>query len=173
MAKKEIKSIVKLQIPAGQATPAPPIGPALSQHAIDIKGFCDQFNERTKEGHGVITPVVLTVYEDRSFDFITKTPPVSELIRRELKLKRGSGKPNLEKVGRLSEEQLTRIAETKLPDLTTDDIEKAKKIIRGTARQMGVEWAGQAKKQTPAENAAKDKDQEKGPDSQENSAPAE
>lgn len=143
---KEIKAVVKLQIPAGQATPAPPIGPALSQHGIDIKGFCDQVNEKTQEGHGVITPVVLTIYEDRSFSFVTKTPPVSELIRRELKIKRGSGQPNLEKVGTLTEEQLTRIAEIKLPDLNTDDIEKAKDIIRGTAKQMGIEW----KKQSPA-----------------------
>ncbi len=136
---KEIKAKVKLQIPAGSASPAPPIGPALSQHGIDIKGFCDQFNEKTKEGRGVITPVVLTIYEDRSFDFITKTPPVSELIRRELNIKRGSGRPNLDKVGKLKDDQLTRIAEAKMTDLNTDDIEKAKKIIKGTARQMGIE----------------------------------
>lgn len=136
---KIVKAKVKLQIPAGSATPAPPIGPALSQHGIDIKGFCDQFNEKTREAHGVITPVVLTIYEDRTFDFITKTPPVSELIRRELGIKRGSGRPNLDKVGKLNDAQLTRIAEAKLADLNTDDIEKAKLIIKGTARQMGIE----------------------------------
>jgi large subunit ribosomal protein L11 len=138
---KEIKSKVKLQIPAGSASPAPPIGPALSQHGIDIKGFCDQFNEKTKDGHGVLTPVVLTVYVDRSFDFITKTPPVSELIRRELGIKRGSGRPNLDKVGKINDAQLTKIAEAKMVDLNTDDIEKAKLIIKGTARQMGIESA--------------------------------
>ena len=137
---KEVKSIVKITIPAGSANPAPPIGPALSQHGIDIKAFCDEFNEKTQEGHGILTPVVLTVYEDRSFDFITKTPPVSELIRRELNIKKGSGRPNLDKVGKLSDEQLTRIAEKKMEDLNTDDIEKAKESIKGTARQMGIEW---------------------------------
>lgn len=136
---KEIKAKVKLQIPAGSASPAPPIGPALSQHGIDIKGFCDQFNEKTKDGHGILTPVVLTIYVDRTFDFITKTPPVSELIRRELNIKKGSGTPNLDKVGKLSEEQLERIAQAKMADLNTDDIEQAKKSIKGTARQMGVE----------------------------------
>ncbi len=137
---KEIKAVVKIQIPAGQATPAPPIGPVLSQHGIDIKSFCDQFNEKTQEGHGVVTPVVLTVYEDRSFTFITKTPPVGELIRRELNIKKGSATPNIDKVGKLSDAQLTKIAELKMPDLNTDDIEKAKEIIKGTARQMGIEW---------------------------------
>lgn len=136
---KEIKAKVKLQIPAGSASPAPPIGPALSQHGIDIKGFCDQFNEKTQEGHGVITPVVLTIYVDRSFDFITKTPPVSELIRRELGIKKGSGRPNLDKVGKLTDAQLTKIAEAKMVDLNSDDLEKAKQIIKGTARQMGIE----------------------------------
>lgn len=138
---KEIKTVVKLQIPAGSATMGPPIGPTLSQHGIDIRSFCEQFNEKTKDGQGVITPVVLTIYEDRSFNFITKTPPVSELIRKELKIKAGSAHPNLEKVGRLSNDQLTRIAETKMPDLNTSDIEKAKLIVKGTARQMGIEWA--------------------------------
>lgn len=137
---KEIKSVVKIHIPAGQASPAPPIGPVLSQHGIDIKAFCDQFNEKTQEGHGVVTPVVLTIYEDRSFEFITKTPPVGELIRKELGIKKGSSTPNLDKVGKLSDAQLTKIAETKMPDLNTNDIEKAKAIVRGTARQMGIEW---------------------------------
>ncbi len=138
MAKKT-KAIVKLQIAAGNATPAPPIGPALSQHGIDIKGFCDKFNEATKENRGVITPVVLTIYEDRSFDFITKQPPVAELIRREINIKKGSGKPNLQKVGKLNDAQLTKIAEAKMQDFNTDNIESAKKMIAGTAKQMGVE----------------------------------
>ncbi len=137
---KEIKAVVKLQIAAGKATPAPPIGPALSQHGIDIKRFCDEFNEKTKDGKGVITPVVLTIYVDRSFDFITKQPPMSELIRRELGIKKGSGKPNLQKVGKLTDAQLTKIAEAKMVDLNTTDIDKAKKTIKGTARQMGVEY---------------------------------
>ncbi|MBN1618268.1 50S ribosomal protein L11 [Candidatus Dojkabacteria bacterium] len=137
---KEVKIKLKLQIAAGQATPAPPIGPVLAPHGIDLKAFCDQFNEKTKEAQGIITPVVLTVYEDRSFDFVTKTPPVGELIRRELKLKKGSDRPNLNKVGKLTEEQISKIAEVKMPDLNTTDLEKAKEIIKGTARQMGIEY---------------------------------
>ncbi|MBN2101133.1 50S ribosomal protein L11 [Candidatus Dojkabacteria bacterium] len=137
---KEIMRKVKLQIPAGQASPAPPIGPTLSPLGIDVKAFCDQFNDKTKEGQGVVTPVLLTIYEDRSFEFITRTPPVGELIRRELKIKKGSDRPNLDKVGKLSDEQLTKIAEIKMPDLNTTDIEKAKEIIKGTAKQMGIEY---------------------------------
>ena len=137
---KEVKAVVKIRIPAGQASPAPPIGPALSQHGIDLKAFCDEFNEKTQDGRGVLTPIILTIYEDRSFDFETKTPPVSELIRRELNIKRGSGRPNLDKVGKLSDEQLTKIAEAKMEDLNTADIETAKEIIKGTAKQMGIEW---------------------------------
>lgn len=137
---KEIKAVVKIRIPAGQASPAPPIGPALSQHGIDLKAFCDEFNEKTQDGRGVLTPILLTIYEDRSFSFETKTPPVSELIRRELNIKRGSGRPNLDKVGRLSDEQLTKIAEAKMEDLNTADIDTAKEIIKGTAKQMGIEW---------------------------------
>ncbi len=136
---KEIKATVKLVIPAGQATPAPPIGPTLSQFGINMGEFCNQFNEKTKENQGILTPVVLTVFKDSSFTFITKTPPTSELIRRELKIKKGSGEPNLTKVGKLSDEQLTKIAEIKLVDLNTNDIEQAKKIIAGTAKQMGIE----------------------------------
>lgn len=139
MAKKT-KAIVKLQIAAGSATPAPPIGPALSQHGIDIKAFCDRFNEATKEGRGTITPVILTIYEDRTFDFITKQPPVAELIRKELGIKKGSGKPNLEKVGKLTDEQITKIAVSKMKDFNTDNIDSAKQMIKGTARQMGVEY---------------------------------
>lgn len=139
MAKKEIKAIIKITIPAGQATAAPPIGPTLAPYGIATQDFCAQFNEKTKEGQGILTPVVLTIYEDRTFDFILKTPPTSELIRRELKIKKGSGQPNLKKVGKLTKEQIKRIFETKQPDLNTKDLEQATKIIEGTAKQMGVE----------------------------------
>jgi len=137
---KEVAAVVKIQINAGSASPGPPIGPILSPHGIDLKGFCDQFNEKTQEDQGVLTPVVLTIYEDRSFDFITKTPPVGELIRRELNLKKGSSEPNVDKVGKLTDAQLEKIAEVKMPDLNTEDMEKAKEIIKGTARQMGIEY---------------------------------
>jgi len=136
---KEIKVIIKITIPAGKATAAPPIGPTLAPYGIATQDFCSQFNEKTKDGQGILTPVVLTIYEDRSFTFILKTPPTSELIRRELKIKKGSGEPNLEKVGTLTKEQIKRIFEIKKPDLNTNDLEKATKIIEGTARQMGVE----------------------------------
>ena len=136
---KEIKKIIKITIPAGQATPAPPIGPTLAPYGISTQEFCMQFNEKTKEGNGILTPVIITIYEDRSFDFITKTPPTSELIRREMKIKKGSARPNLDKVGKLSKEQIQRIVEIKMPDLNTSDPEQAAKIVTGTARQMGVE----------------------------------
>ncbi|HOV29513.1 MAG TPA: 50S ribosomal protein L11 [Candidatus Dojkabacteria bacterium] len=136
---KEIKKIIKITIPAGMATMAPPIGPTLAPYGINTQDFCAQFNEKTKENGGILTPVVLTIYEDRSFDFILKTPPTSELIRRELKIKKGSGKPNLEKVGKISKEQIAKIAEIKMPDLNTSDPKQAAKIIAGTAKQMGVE----------------------------------
>ena len=136
---KEIKAVIKLVIAAGQASPAPPIGPTLSQYGINMGEFCNQFNEKTREANGILTPVVLTIYKDSTFSFITKTPPTSELIRRELKIKKGSGVPNLEKVGKLSNEQLEKIAEIKMEDLNTTDMEQAKKIIAGTAKQMGVE----------------------------------
>ncbi len=136
---KEIKKIIKITIPAGQATPAPPIGPTLAPYGISTQEFCTQFNEKTREGNGILTPVIITIYEDRSFDFITKTPPTSELIRRELKIKKGSARPNLDKVGKLSKEQLQKIVEVKMPDLNTSDPDQAAKIIAGTARQMGIE----------------------------------
>ncbi len=136
---KPIKAIIKITIPAGQATPAPPIGPTLAPYGISTQEFCSQFNERTKEGQGILTPVVITIYDDRSFDFITKTPPTSELIRRELKIKKGSERPNLEKVGKLTKEQIQKIVEIKMPDLNTTDPEQAAKIIAGTAKQMGIE----------------------------------
>ncbi len=136
---KEVKAEIKLVIAAGQASPAPPIGPTLSQYGINMGEFCNQFNEKTKEGNGVLTPVILTIYKDSTFSFITKTPPTSELIRKELKIKKGSGEPNLNKVGKLTNEQLTKIAEIKMEDLNTTDIEKAKKTVAGTAKQMGIE----------------------------------
>ncbi len=138
MAKK-ILTIIKLQIPAGQANPAPPVGPALGQHGLQIQDFCTQFNEASKDRMGDIVPVEITVYEDRSFDFIMKTPPAAELIKKYAKIKKGSGKALVDKVGTLTQDQLKEIAEIKMPDLNTNDIEQAKKIIAGTAHQMGVE----------------------------------
>lgn len=138
MAKK-ILTIIKLQIPGGQANPAPPIGPALGQHGLQIQDFCNKFNDVTKNKMGDIIPVEITVFEDRNFTFITKTPPAAELIKKTIKLKKGSGKPLSDKVGTLSKAQLKEIAEIKLPDLNTDNVEQAMKIIAGTARQMGVE----------------------------------
>ena len=136
---KPIKAIIKITIPAGQAKPAPPIGATLAPYGISTQEFCSQFNERTREGQGILTPVVITIYDDRSFDFITKTPPTSELIRRELKIKKGSERPNLNKVGKLTKEQIQKIVEIKMPDLNTTDPEQAAKIIAGTAKQMGIE----------------------------------
>jgi len=135
---KPIKTKIKLQIPAGKATPAPPIGPALGQHGLPIQDFCNQFNERTKDKMGDIIPVEITVYEDRTFDFITKTPPASELIKKSIRLGKGSKEPHKTKVGELTDEQLTQIAELKMTDLNANDVEAAKKIIAGTARSMGV-----------------------------------
>ena len=137
MAQK-ITGYIKLQIPAGKATPAPPVGPALGQKGVNIMAFTKEFNERTKGQIGMIIPVVITVYADRSFSFITKTPPAAHLIKKELNLKSGSAKPQADKVGQLSQEQLTKIAEIKMPDLNANDIDAAKKIIAGTARSMGV-----------------------------------
>jgi large subunit ribosomal protein L11 len=136
---KPVKAVIKITIPAGQATPAPPIGPTLAPYGISTQEFCSQFNEKTREENGILTPVIITIYEDRSFDFITKTPPTSELIRRELKIKKGSSKPNLEKVGKLSKEQIEKIVEIKMPDLNTSDSDQAAKIVAGTAKQMGID----------------------------------
>lgn len=136
---KPVKVIIKITIPAGQATPAPPIGPTLAPYGISTQEFCAQFNEKTREGAGILTPAVITIYDDRSFDFYTKTPPTSELIRRELKIKKGSARPNLEKVGKLSKEQIKKIVEIKMPDLNTSDPDQAAKIVAGTAKQMGIE----------------------------------
>jgi large subunit ribosomal protein L11 len=138
MAKKLITQI-KLQIPAGQATPAPPVGPALGQHGLQIQAFCIQFNDATKDRMGDTVPVVINVYDDRTFDFITKTPPASELVKKAAKLKSGSKKANSEKVGSITTEQLREIATVKMQDLNTTDVEAAMRTIAGTARQMGVE----------------------------------
>ncbi|MCM8818624.1 MAG: 50S ribosomal protein L11 [Candidatus Omnitrophica bacterium] len=136
---KKVKAVVKLQIPAGQATPAPPVGPALGQHGVNIMEFCKQFNNLTKGKEGTTIPVVLTIYEDRSFKFITKTPPTSELIKKAVKIVKGSSTPNREKVGRITKKQIEEIAKIKLPDLNTNDIKKAIKIVEGSCRSMGIE----------------------------------
>lgn len=138
MAKK-IKTKIKLQIAGGQANPAPPVGPALGQHGLNIAEFCKSFNDKTKDKMGDIIPVEITVYEDRSYDFILKTPPAAELLKKAAGIKKGSGKPLTEKVGKITQAQLEEIAKVKLPDLNANDLEAAKKIIAGTARQMGVE----------------------------------
>ena len=138
MAEKKVVHFIKLQIPAGAANPAPPIGPALGAAQVNIMQFCQAFNAQTADKKGDIIPVEISVYEDRSFTFICKTPPAAELIKKALKLKSGSAVPQRDKVGRLSQEQLTEIAELKMPDLNANDIEAAKKIIAGTARSMGV-----------------------------------
>ena len=137
-AKKKVTHFIKLQIPAGQANPAPPVGPALGAAQVNIMQFCQQFNAATSDKKGDIIPVEISVYEDRTFDFVTKTPPAAQLIKKELGLKSGSGVPQRDKVGQLTQEQLTQIAETKMPDLNANDLDAAKKIIAGTARSMGV-----------------------------------
>jgi large subunit ribosomal protein L11 len=139
MAKKVVK-VIKLQIPAGQANPAPPVGPALGQHGVNIMEFCKAFNAQTQGPNaGRITPVEISVYEDRSFTFITKTPPAAVLSKEARNLQSGSSEPNRSKVGTLTEDQLRQIAETKLPDLNANDVEAAMNVIAGTARSMGVE----------------------------------
>lgn len=140
MAKK-IKAIVKLQAPGGQATPAKGIGPALGPHGASSADFCKQFNERTKSQQGMILPAVITIYQDRSFTFIVKTPPAAILIKKELGLEKGSSVPHKEKVGKITKEQLKKIAEIKMSDLNANDLDAAMKIVAGTARSMGVEIA--------------------------------
>ena len=137
MAKK-VTAFIKLQVPAAKATPAPPIGPALGQHGVNIPGFCKEFNERTAKQAGLIIPVVITVYSDRSFTFITKTPPAAVLIKKALNLSKASGVPNKEKVGQLTKEQVRQIAEMKMPDLNAASIEAAMSMVKGTARSMGI-----------------------------------
>jgi len=138
MAKK-IKIILKLNLAAGEATPAPPVGPALGQHGVPIMEFIKEYNARTAKMKGQIIPAVITVYEDRSFTFITKLPPVAALIKKKLSLEKGSGKPNTEKVGKLTQAQLAEIAKEKMADLNANNVEAAKKIIAGTARSMGID----------------------------------
>lgn len=137
MAKKVV-AIIKLAIPAGKANPAPPIGPALGQHGVNIMMFCKEYNARTSDQVGMIVPVEISVYEDRSFTFILKTPPASVLIQKAAGIERGSGEPNRKKVGSITRDQLRDIAQTKLPDLNANDIDAAMKIVEGTARNMGV-----------------------------------
>jgi large subunit ribosomal protein L11 len=139
MAKKKVLAVVKLQIRAGQATPAPPVGTALGQHGVNIMEFCRQYNEQTQPFNGQVIPAELTIYEDRSFSFITKQPPAAELIKQAAGLDKGSGEPNRNKVATLTPDQIRTIAEQKMADLNANDVEQAMKIISGTARSMGVE----------------------------------
>ncbi|MGH2812390.1 MAG: 50S ribosomal protein L11 [Actinomycetota bacterium] len=139
--RKKVVQVLKLQIPAGQATPAPPVGPALGQAGINIMEFCKQYNAATQQQTGTIVPVEITVYEDRSFAFVTKTPPAAVLLRQKAGVEKGSSEPNRDKVGRVSRQQVREIAETKMPDLNANDVEAAMKIVEGTARSMGIEVA--------------------------------
>jgi large subunit ribosomal protein L11 len=141
MAKKVV-AMIKVQCPAGQANPSPPVGPALGQHGVNIMEFCKAFNARTQEQQGLIIPALITVYADRSFTFITKTPPAAVLLKRAAKLAKGSGEPNKTKVGKVSRDQVKEIAETKMVDLNANDVDAAMKIIEGTARSMGIEVEG-------------------------------
>ena len=141
MAKK-IRGYVKLQLPAGKATPAPPVGPALGQHGIALMQFCKEYNERTQQMAGQIIPVVITVYEDRSFTFVTKTPPAADLLRKAAGIQKGAGNPKADRVGKVSEAQVREIAELKMKDLNAVDVDGAMKQVMGTARSMGIEIAG-------------------------------
>lgn len=146
MAKKKVTAVIKLQVPAQKATPAPPVGPALGPHGVSAPQFVQQFNDRTKEIEaGLTVPVEITVYQDRSFSFITKTPPAAVLIKKACKIDSGSAEPHKVKVAKITAEQVRQIAETKMPDLNANDIEAAMKIVAGTARSMGVEVEGLAK----------------------------
>jgi large subunit ribosomal protein L11 len=136
--KQKVAQVLKLQIPAGQATPAPPVGPALGQAGINIMEFCKQYNAATQQSTGTIVPVEITVYEDRSFSFITKTPPAAVLLRQAARVEKGSGEPNRNKVGTVTKAQVREIAETKMPDLNANDVDAAMKIVEGTARSMGI-----------------------------------
>lgn len=138
MAKK-VTAVIKLALPAGKATPAPPVGPALGAHGVNIMGFCKEYNERTKDQAGLVIPVEITVYEDRSFSFILKTPPTAVLIKKALGIETASGNPKAQKVGKLTDAQVEEIAKIKMPDLNANDLEAAKRMVRGTARSMGVD----------------------------------
>ncbi|NLT05353.1 MAG: 50S ribosomal protein L11 [Solirubrobacterales bacterium] len=140
MAKK-VLTLIKLQVPGGNANPAPPVGPALGQHGVNIMEFCKAFNAQTQGEGGTVIPVEITVYEDRSFTFITKTPPAAVLIKQAVGISKGSGEPNRDKVAKITQDQLRQIAERKMPDLNANDLDQATKIIEGTARSMGVEVA--------------------------------
>ncbi len=139
---KKVTGLVKLQVPGGMANPSPPVGPALGQHGVNIMEFCKAFNARTQSQKGTIIPVVITIFADRSFTFITKTPPAAVLLKKAAKVEKGSGEPNREKVGKVTREQVREIAEIKMPDLNTDDIESAMHTVEGTARSMGIEVKG-------------------------------
>ena len=139
MAEKKVKAVVKLQIPAGQANPAPPVGPALGQHGVNIMDFCKSFNAETKGKEGSTIPVILTIYEDRSFKYIVKTPLTSELIKKSINIVKGSGVPNREKVGTITRKQLEEIAKVKMPDMNTKNLDQIMKVVEGTAKSMGVE----------------------------------
>jgi len=135
---KEVKTKVKLQIPAGKANPAPPVGPALGQAGVNIQAFCQEFNDRTREQMGSVIPVIITVFEDRSFEFITKTPPASDMLKKAAGIEKGSGIPHTEKVGTITTDKLREITELKMPDLNANTIEAGMRIIEGSARQMGI-----------------------------------
>ncbi len=136
---KKVTAVIRLQIPAGQANPAPPVGPALGQRGVNIMEFCKAFNAKTQSGNGILTPVIITVYGDKSFTFVTKTPPASTLLKMAAKVAKGSGVPNKEKVGKVTRDQVRGIAQTKLPDLNAASVEQAMKMVEGTARSMGIE----------------------------------
>jgi large subunit ribosomal protein L11 len=136
---KKVTGLVKLQVPGGMANPSPPVGPALGQHGVNIMEFCKAFNAKTQAQKGTITPVVITIYSDRSFSFITKTPPASVLLKKAAGVEKGSGEPNKSKAGKVTMAQVREIAETKLPDLNTDDVEQAMNTVMGTARSMGID----------------------------------
>jgi large subunit ribosomal protein L11 len=136
--RKKVAAVVKLQLPAGQATPAPPVGTALGPHGVDIMGFCRQYNERTASQQGSIVPVQVTIYEDRSFEFVLKTSPTSALLKQAARVEKGSAEPNRDKVGTVTKDQIREIARAKMPDLNANDLEQAMKIVEGTARSMGI-----------------------------------
>jgi large subunit ribosomal protein L11 len=139
---KNVMATVKLQIPAGNATPGPPVGPALGQHGVNIMEFCNAFNAKTKKDVGLIIPVVISIYQNRSFSFITKTPPASILLKRAAGIAKASGEPNRNKIGKVTMEQVMEIAKTKMPDLNANDLDAAAKMVLGTARSMGIEVSG-------------------------------
>ena len=141
MAKK-IAATIKLQIPAGNATPAPPVGPALGQHGVNIMEFCKAYNSKTQKQAGTIVPVIITIYADRTFTFVTKTPPAAVLLKKAAKIEKASGEPNRVKVGKVTKEQVKEIAQIKLPDLNANDLDAAMRIVEGTARSMGIEVTG-------------------------------